>query len=74
MTIVHADLQNKHYIDWMHFLRASENWSKAQIEEYELHQIRKMVKYAHDNTTGYRRLYIESMGSDLFIAIELFWG
>jgi phenylacetate-CoA ligase len=57
MKTIHVDLKNKYYVDWMLFLKNSVNWTKAQIEEYELSQIRKIVKYAYDNTTGYRKLY-----------------
>jgi phenylacetate-CoA ligase len=57
---IHADLRNKYYCEWIRFLRASENWSKEQIEEYQLNEIKRIVRYAYENTNGYRRLYDDS--------------
>ncbi len=54
---LHTDLRNKHYCEWMQFLRDSEGWTKSQIGEYQLNQIKHIVKYAYENTKGYRRLY-----------------
>jgi phenylacetate-CoA ligase len=57
----HADLQNKRYIEWIRFLRESEDWSREQIEEYQLAQLKGIVRHAYDNTEGYRELY-DSVG------------
>ncbi len=58
---VHKDLLNKDYCEWIEFLSASEGWSKEQIDGYQLEQIKNFVRYAYDNTAGYRELY-ESAG------------
>ena len=54
---LHADLRNKHYCDWLKFLKESENWKKDQIEEYQLSEIKRIVKYAYENSVGYHQLY-----------------
>lgn len=54
---VHADLQNEHYSNWLQFLRESENWSKEQVEEYQLNKRKRIVKHAYENTEAYRALY-----------------
>jgi phenylacetate-CoA ligase len=59
--VVHADLQNKHYVEWIRFLRESEGWSKEQIEEYQLAELKRIVTYAYENTKAYRALY-DSVG------------
>lgn len=41
-NIIYADLRNKYYIEWIHFLRESENWNKEQIEEYQLSQLNRI--------------------------------
>ena len=53
----HADLANRHYCEWVAFLCSSEGWSADQIADYQLRQIREMVRHAYLNTAGYRRLY-----------------
>lgn len=53
----HADLRNPHYLAWIAFLKKSEKWTEEQIKEYQLQQLKEIVKYAYDNTRGYRRLY-----------------
>lgn len=55
--VIHADLQNKHYVEWIRFLRESEGWSEEQIEEYQLTELKRMVGYAYENTKAYRALY-----------------
>lgn len=54
---IHADLQNKHYREWIEFLRKSEGWSSKRIEEHQLNEIKKIVSYAYENTIGSRKLY-----------------
>lgn len=55
--IIHADLRNKHYCEWIQFLTESESWSKEQIADYQLAQLKRIVEHAYENTTGYRKLY-----------------
>jgi len=54
---MHKDLKNPAYIMWKNFLRVSEGWNKAKIEEYQLKEIKRIVKYAYMNCPGYRKLY-----------------
>jgi phenylacetate-CoA ligase len=54
---VHADLLKKHYRDWIEFLKSSEDWSVQKIEEYQTRELRRVVRHAYENTSGYRRLY-----------------
>lgn len=61
MKIMHADLRNRHYVAWINFLKESEDYSKEQIEDYQLGELKRIVKYAYENTRGYRALY-ESFG------------
>jgi len=58
--MTHYDLQNKDYCKWKQFLKKSENWTKEQIEEYQLKEIKRIVKYAYKNAKGYRKLYDEN--------------
>jgi phenylacetate-CoA ligase len=57
MSLVHKDLNNPYYIEWLQFLKNSEDWSKEQIETYQFEQLKKMINYAWDNTNGYRALW-----------------
>ena len=59
--IIHADLRNKHYCEWIQFLRQAEGWSRDQIAEYQLNELRRVVRYAYDNTKAYRALF-DSVG------------
>lgn len=56
----HIDLTNKNYIDWINFLKDAEKWTKEQIREYQLMEIKNIVRYVYENTKGYRNLYDES--------------
>ncbi len=60
-SIIHADLRNRHYCKWIQFLRESEGWSREQIQEYQLAELRRIVRYAYENTRAYRTLY-DSVG------------
>jgi phenylacetate-CoA ligase len=53
----HVDLENKDYIAWRHFLNEAEGWSKDQIAEYQLREVKRIVAYAYYNTQAYRALY-----------------
>ncbi len=54
--IIHRDLRKRRYLVWKDFLRQSENWSRQQIEEYQLNELKRIVRWAYINTQGYRRL------------------
>lgn len=54
---IHFDLRNKYYREWIKFLLKSENWDKKQIAEYQLDEIKRIVRYAYENTEGYKMLY-----------------
>lgn len=56
---IHIDLQNKHYREWIKFLKETENWTKEQIKNYQLREIKRIVRYAYENTIGYYDLYNE---------------
>lgn len=55
--MIHADLRNKHYVEWVQFLRGTEGWSREQIDDYQLTELKRIVRYAYENTKGYRALY-----------------
>lgn len=55
--VVHKDLRNKAYCDWIEFLKSSEGWSRLEIEVHQLQELKKVVRYAYERTTGYRELY-----------------
>jgi phenylacetate-CoA ligase len=54
---LHADLRNPAYCQWRDFLRNSDSWSYAQIEEYQVREVRRLVRHAYENAAGYRDLY-----------------
>jgi phenylacetate-CoA ligase len=54
---IHTDLLNGYYIEWKEFLSRSENWSQKQIEEYQLSEIKRVVRHAYENTRAYHKLY-----------------
>lgn len=54
---LHFDLRNKYYCQWIDFLKKSEKWTKKEIENYQLAEIKRIVRYAYQNTKGYRKLY-----------------
>jgi phenylacetate-CoA ligase len=56
-AILHTDLRNKYYLDWIQFLENSENWNREQIEEYQFAQLKRIIKHGYQNTDGYRKLY-----------------
>jgi phenylacetate-CoA ligase len=55
--VVHTDLRNRRYCEWRAFLRDADAWSLARIQEYQLSEIQRIVRFAYHNTPGYRRLY-----------------
>src|SRR5690349_19701379 len=56
-TFPHIDLRNRHYCDWREFLQKADRWSASQAEEYQLSQVKRIVRHAYENTLGYRKLY-----------------
>ena len=54
---VHADLANPHYCAWLQFLRDSDSWTAAQIAEYQLEQLKKVVRHSYENCTAYRSIF-----------------
>lgn len=60
MTFVHKDLTNKHYVGWARFLRESNGWNFEKIENYQLSELRRIIKYAYENTYGYKKLFDEN--------------
>jgi len=54
---IHYDLRNPHYVAWINFLKKSERWTLEQIRNYQLQKIKEIVRYAYENTRGYRMLY-----------------
>lgn len=55
--MIHKDLLNPHYTEWLAFLAAGENWTREQIEEYQLAGAREMASYLEANSQGYRELW-----------------
>ncbi len=47
--LVHADLRNPHYVEWIRFLRQSENWSREKIADYQLGELKRVITYAYEN-------------------------
>jgi len=54
---VHADLLNPEYVVWRRFLQEAEGWSREQINDYQLREVKRVVAHAYFNTKGYRELY-----------------
>lgn len=59
MPAVHKDLANPDYLAWTDFLRDSDAWTEPQIHDYELGEIRRITRFAYENTAGYRKLFDE---------------
>lgn len=54
---IHWDLRNSHYVSWLHFLKEAESWSITKIQEYQMQEIQRVVRYAYQRTRRYRELY-----------------
>ena len=52
---VHVDLKNKYYLQQIKFLRSAKNWTKRQIEQYQLEQLKKIISFAYSKTIGYKK-------------------
>jgi len=55
--MIHKDLSNPHYTQWIQFLRESEDWNREQIETYQFEQLKRLIDYAWEHTTGYKKLW-----------------
>lgn len=53
----HKDLRNSEYLKWSRFLESSEGWSRDEIQDYQLSELRKAIAHATRRTSGYRRVY-----------------
>lgn len=53
----HTDLQNPEYVSWIRFLEDANGWTKEQITEYQLSEVKRIVAHAYQNTKGYCQLY-----------------
>jgi len=53
----HIDLQNFEYMSWLKFLKESSNWTKEQIDKYQLIEIKRIINHAYYNTKGYNQFY-----------------
>ncbi len=46
-----------HYRRWRDFLDNAQTWDREHILGWQFERIREMVRYAYENTEGYRELY-----------------
>jgi len=53
----HADLRNPIYVAWRGFLQEAENWTREQINDYQLCEVKRIVAHAYHNSLGYRYLF-----------------
>lgn len=68
---MHADLEKKDYVEWVHFLRLAETWDRARIEEYQLQQLREIVRLAGERAPGYRaRFAAAGVGPDTLRGLD----
>ena len=56
-TRTHADLLNPRYVEWVDFLRASEDWTADRIASHQLSELQRAVRSAYMSTSGYRSLF-----------------
>jgi len=54
---VHADLQKPVYVAWIEFLRQAESWSRAEIAEHQLREVKRIVRHAYETCPAYREMY-----------------
>jgi phenylacetate-CoA ligase len=57
---MHKDLSNEEYVSWRRFLAGAEAWGCGQIEEYQLSEVKRIVRHAYANCRGYRALWKQS--------------
>ena len=56
-NFVHIDVSKPEYNTWRKFLEDSDNWTRDQINEYQFCEIKRILRYAYENTKEYRYLY-----------------
>ncbi len=49
--------KNKYFLKTLNFLKTSDNWSKLELEEYQLNQLKKLVIYSYENVSYYHELF-----------------
>ncbi|HSQ47899.1 MAG TPA: hypothetical protein VLM44_13390 [Lutibacter sp.] len=52
-------LRNPSLTTWFHFLKASETWSLASLEAYQLKKLQKLVAVAYANSAYYKKTFDE---------------
>jgi phenylacetate-CoA ligase len=60
LPVAHADLKKPVYVAWGRFLREAESWTREQIADYQLHEVQRVVRHAHEHTGAYRELFDQS--------------
>jgi len=54
---MHKDLKNKNYCDWLGFLKRAESWDAEQIANYQLEEVKRIVRHAYEHSKAYRWMY-----------------
>lgn len=49
--------KNPEFLKWYNFLQESQWWNKEQLEKYQMRQLEKLLKHAHENVPYYRRVF-----------------
>lgn len=49
--------QSRHYWKWRHYLRSVEANSAEQTKEWQFERLKRIVRFAYENSEGYRELY-----------------
>lgn len=55
--MLHKDLTNQYYVDWLAFLEKSKAWSRQEIDDYQFLQLKNKAEYVWEHTPGYRKLW-----------------
>jgi len=53
----HADLRNRHYTEWLCFLKQSESWSADELRAYQWREVQRIFRHAYETCPGYRERY-----------------
>jgi len=51
--------KNPIFIKWYNFLRESQWWSRRKLEEYQMRELKKLLKHAYKNVPYYSRIFDE---------------
>ena len=54
---VRASLMNPQYRTWLESLEERESWTAAQIANYQLEQLKKVVRHSYENCPAYRSIF-----------------